>query len=317
MAGVLITEKCNLKCPYCFAQDRMTDSNCITLEQYHDILQYALNSGEDELKLVGGEPTIHPHFDEIIKMSNAWARSTGGNYIVFTNGILIRRFMPFINFDYGAVLVNYNSTRYTGEHATQEIYAFLDDARKKGLLDIGKVSVGFNVFVGQKEQDFESVYSLIRHYGLKIIRVSTATPPYEIGRDDFFTKIKASFICFLKTCEKLGIKNFLFDCNVVPYCYFTNEELEYLKTLNYPFAPCCSDPVLDISGNMTATCCLGAGCKERVSLNDFDDLTAVRRYFQATYIFPMLNNLPQKCKECRLGKTYQCFGGCLRFLNSD
>lgn len=319
MAGILLTNTCNLHCPYCFAQDRMKDANWITIPQLNEVLDYHNRSNEHLAKLIGGEPTLHPQFGEIIKTMNHWAKETYSTYSLFTNGIKLQKYLNVIDFDYSIVIINYNSPRYIGEIKTRKIYEMLDEAARKELFDRNGagIRIGFNIFKGQKQEDLDSLYYLIKKYGLKSLRVSTATPPYKINRDDFFNEIKDTFVTFIKTCQELGITHFDFDCNEIPYCYFTDEELEYMNSVHYSYSNCCNTPVLDISGNMTATCCLGCGCQDRVDLHDFSNLDAVRRYFQGTYIYPQLNKMPQKCKDCQLGKTYQCFGGCLSFTNAD
>ena len=61
MANIMINEICNLRCPYCFA-DEFVNKNPkeMSMEDFDTALNFALSSGYDErIGLIGGEPTLH------------------------------------------------------------------------------------------------------------------------------------------------------------------------------------------------------------------------------------------------------------------
>ena len=63
MANIAITNYCNLKCPYCFADDMIHDDNKnMSLENYVKILRYLIQYNETDIGIIGGEPTLHPQF---------------------------------------------------------------------------------------------------------------------------------------------------------------------------------------------------------------------------------------------------------------
>jgi len=79
---IVLTEKCNLSCPHCFnanvREDRVMDVDLFIrfMEENSSSLNDAL------LKIMGGEPTVHPRILEVMKESVKHY----GNVSLFTNG---------------------------------------------------------------------------------------------------------------------------------------------------------------------------------------------------------------------------------------
>ncbi len=65
MANIMLTDACNLKCPYCFANEFVNkDKNDITEEAFDEATDFIVGDGtHTSVGLVGGEPTIHPRFE--------------------------------------------------------------------------------------------------------------------------------------------------------------------------------------------------------------------------------------------------------------
>lgn len=70
MSTVLIelTNRCNLACVHCIDSRHRTDGD-MKIEIIEKILSNARAQGFDFLSLTGGEPTLHPEFETIIKMT--------------------------------------------------------------------------------------------------------------------------------------------------------------------------------------------------------------------------------------------------------
>lgn len=81
-----ITERCNQKCPYCFAsanEDPSNDPSLAQIESHYDRLIELGETRPFNIQLSGGEPTVRDDLPEIIKMG----REKGFEYIQLnTNG---------------------------------------------------------------------------------------------------------------------------------------------------------------------------------------------------------------------------------------
>ena len=71
MANIAVTTYCNLHCEYCFAHTMIEEmGNPIDLDQFRMILNWIARTPQNHIGLIGGEPLVHPHIDEIFKEVN-------------------------------------------------------------------------------------------------------------------------------------------------------------------------------------------------------------------------------------------------------
>ena len=70
------------------ARNHGRGSGDITLENFDAVLEF-LTRGPVNIGLIGGEPTLHPHFDEIVR--RAVACENVAMLTVYTNGLLIEK----------------------------------------------------------------------------------------------------------------------------------------------------------------------------------------------------------------------------------
>lgn len=82
-----LTNQCNLFCKHCFKHNRATPEY-LPLKTILEILKKAKPYGVREIGLTGGEPTLHPQFEDII---SALSR-IGYSLHLFTNGSNLRIF---------------------------------------------------------------------------------------------------------------------------------------------------------------------------------------------------------------------------------
>jgi len=113
MMNIDLTNRCNMNCPICFANSNTTGTLCeISLEQLDKMLADAMDIRPHRpscLQLVGGEPTIHKDFIEVVRR----AKSAGFTQVqIATNGILFAQDMEF--------------TQATSQAGADEVYLQFD-----------------------------------------------------------------------------------------------------------------------------------------------------------------------------------------------
>lgn len=99
---VLITDKCNAGCSNCINKAIRSGVTFMEYSRFTTIARYFHDNNVPRIRLMGGEPTIHPDFESIAKFSqNLFSRVT-----VFTNGLNenLLRFCPRENDG-----INYNA----------------------------------------------------------------------------------------------------------------------------------------------------------------------------------------------------------------
>lgn len=80
-----ITRRCNYKCKFCFSQN--LDEEITSLEIAEEILQHLRRMGMEKINLVGGEPTLHPLFPDIVKL----AKGLGFVVSIVSNGYYLNK----------------------------------------------------------------------------------------------------------------------------------------------------------------------------------------------------------------------------------
>lgn len=88
--GIAVTEHCNLRCPHCIRDDVTTVRNLDPDLIFRTVDEARQVFGDVGVSMTGGEPTIHPRWDEIV----AGLAARGVGYRFVTNGWHMRRLMP-------------------------------------------------------------------------------------------------------------------------------------------------------------------------------------------------------------------------------
>ncbi len=83
IAGIRITDNCNLNCKYCFTQNN--NGGFIDKDEFETIIKALRLLGIMVIDITGGEPTLHRNFNSLINLSLDYG------YFVFleTNGLLL------------------------------------------------------------------------------------------------------------------------------------------------------------------------------------------------------------------------------------
>ncbi len=310
MPNVLMTARCNRKCSFCFAKKRTSemisnkkDPLNISKKNIQKVKTFATRSGKKELRLLGGEPTIHPKFIEIVEESLA-----DGFYIhVFTNGIMPKKvadFLAGIPHDNISVLCNVSPQSRDSESQNQRrLYAF-ERLDKRMILGITITSVEF---------EFEFLIELIRRYNLKkSIRIGMAQPI--VGHDNEFLdpsdyhKIGRPIIKMARACVREDIL-IGFDCGMT-MCMFTEEEFGTLTMISQGFRSLCS-PIIDIGPNLDLWNCFPLSEVYNSHLEKFQNFEEAKKcYSRLMAPYQVLGCMP-KCLECEYKRREQCSGGCI------
>lgn len=117
-----ITDRCNLSCPTCYAASSPTHGRHRTFEEVKAMLDTIVKNEKepDVVQISGGEPTIHPHFFDILD----YAKSLPIKHLmVNTNGIEIAK-----NFEFAKRLKNYTPDF--------EIYLQFDSFKEETLMSL-------------------------------------------------------------------------------------------------------------------------------------------------------------------------------------
>lgn len=323
MANIILTNYCNLKCPYCFASEMMTNkqANEIEINELIKILNWLEKSpNEKRIGLIGGEPTLHSNFKEILKIVNNFCEITGKNSILFTNGIYLEEYLKYIS-PKMSILLNIN----TPEAMTQEQYCnlikVLDLLYKKQKLtgENSQVTCGCNLCLEINNYNF--FWEIIDKYQISKVRVSVTAPDEtkKLDKEKYYSLMKNTFLSFLKEAKKRKVFVNI-DCNHIPICYFSLAEQDLIKEVcnkDEIYLNDFCEPCIDITTDFKATSCFGI-YDSLIDCNLFNNCDELRNYFTKKVISEKIkNNNGGKCNDCVKYKLSQCQGGCLSFSEGN
>jgi MoaA/NifB/PqqE/SkfB family radical SAM enzyme len=310
MANVLLTTRCNLKCPYCFAQEKLADGQrlAMSMSDVDKVIAFLKRSHHPMFRAMGGEPTLHPQFLEILDkalhndmrvdlLSNAtWPESYNA---VFAR-ISPRRLVFLLNVDV--------PERYA-PHIWERIERNLDAVGGRG-----SVTLSFNVF--EKRPNYEYVLELARKYTINKVRMSFSLPV--VGANNAYLRLDdyremAPFVVeFARRADEQGVQVRM--DNAVPLCMFTYEqagELLLKGVVDLERNMQCN-PVIDIGPDLRVWCCFCLSKMWNRHLDEFDNLEQVQDYYRRALrlyegrLYPLA-----ECDTCRYRDQWQCQGGCL------
>lgn len=324
MPSIILTHRCNLHCPYCFAHDSAGGkADDISVKNLLEAVSFITRT-ESFVALIGGEPLVHPGFQTIMDLLTANPRLKTIN--LFTNGILADRFIPQITHPKVDVIVNCNSPSDIGEETFARLQRNLD-LLFQHRARTNQIHLGFNLY--SDDMDYSYMLDLLQRYGLHTVRTSLTVPDFsscgEVNVLEYFRKRKEGLLKLFRKLYDIGVMAYM-DCNHPPYCIWTEEEKAWLKTyiakcrLNNSklidrCAPCSAD--MTIYPDLQADRCYGMADYLKVRISDFKDVPDVIHYF-SNEIDSVAYKLPacEECRNCHEFKTRCCLSGCIGYKSS-
>lgn len=85
---ISVTDRCNFRCPYCMPEQGLPwlpKADILSYEEIADVVRQLAPLGLRRLRVTGGEPTIRPNLDELIRMLRANANVE--DIALSTNGV--------------------------------------------------------------------------------------------------------------------------------------------------------------------------------------------------------------------------------------
>jgi MoaA/NifB/PqqE/SkfB family radical SAM enzyme len=306
MANLSITNVCNKKCVYCFANDTKEEfgKTYMDIDTYDRALKYLERSGLKQARLLGGEPTLHPEFIAFVEK----AINKNFNIMLFTNGLTSDKTIQYLrSLPKGRLSILLN-TIHPSENNIHGI-----EQQKKFMEILGKdIIVGVNLF--NQALDMDYLIDYIMNYNLKKeIRIgishSVLSQNNTFLHPKDYLKVGYQIVSFKKKIIPKNIK-IGFDCGFVPcmipqeYYDLMSEELK--KTGNQ------CHPIIDFLSDGSFISCYPLNNHLKIAINDEINARYLTNEFETSLqpytkigIFPY-------CSTCPLFNI-RCNGGCMSF----
>ncbi|MFZ0800149.1 MAG: radical SAM protein [Terriglobales bacterium] len=307
MANLSITTLCNRNCEFCFAGSAralvQAGSAHMSSAVFDKALEFLARSRIDRVRLLGGEPTLHPAFPEMV--AKALSRDMG--LLIFSNALMPETALRCIQetpSDRVTVLVN---APEDGTAREVEIKRQKETLRRLGT----RAMLSVNLHHAGSNPSFALRW--IRELGLSShIRLGLAHPSLGSGnswlRPRQYRAVGGRLAAFAAECKQLGI-SIDFDCGFVP-CMFPEGVVESLGPSAGDIGRRCS-PVLDILSDGQVVSCYPLAALHREALTEEVDADCLRHRFEKRFSPYRPAGVLPECSSCALKRQGYCVGGCL------
>ena len=334
MANIMVNEACNLRCPYCFAEEFVNKNpREMTIDEFRIALDFALSDeNQRQVGIIGGEPLLYTHINEAMRMAINDPRTD--IVMIYTNAVQLERLDPdILESDKFRMLVNCNSPEDMGVQAYEKMYRNLMDFK---FLHSGTGRYRLSVNFYKPDFNYSYIISLARELEFDVIRLSISVPQKGDlkGKSplEYFHEMKPLAIRFVGDMIRCGVITG-FDCNFIPGCVFTDDEREGLMGAKEVFLSALSggytdefwervifcevnncSPVIDILPGLQAIRCFGLSEYTKRDIRDFRDIGELGMHYLTTVDRPAVDMWTEgACASCHNRESGWCSSGCLLF----
>jgi hypothetical protein len=318
VANIVVSNACGMSCPFCFARDELLVRGAaegrgagpapafISLPEFEERLDFLDRSGIDEARLIGGEPTIHPRFPELIRR----ARSRGKRIVVFSHGLMPESSLNCLAElppDECTVIVNASATRSPGGPTEEE-----ETVRRDALAYLGpRALLGLTIDRGDFRIDH--LLPLIVETGCrKRIRLGLSQPAASGLNSHLNPKqypaIGRRIAGFAREAAGAGV-SLSFDCGFVR-CMFSDSEISDLRAAGADLEWRCS-PVLDVDLSGQAFHCFPLAGRLQTRVDPTANAAEMRAALAHSARSHRLAGIYRECSSCSTRAGGGCSGGCL------
>jgi len=308
MANLVITNACNQRCSYCFAdaylQNNERPSTCLSQSGFNKYLDYLDRSKIDQVRLLGGEPTLHPKFGQFVKMSIQRKKSI----LVFSNGLMPESALQTIlevPKDQIKVLVNVtpttNQENVETKHRQVEVISQLES----------RAFLGFTLFDLDPDLLFPILEVVHNTNCRRSIRLGISQPsPY--GNVSIspkhYRRIGMLVMNFIKAAFESKIQIEL-DCGFVR-CMFSESDIQDMKTMNVIHGWHCT-PIIDLLEDESAIACfpLSDGFTVKNAM-DYSENELIHLFVENEKHLRVVGVFAE-CSTCSYRIHDSCSAGCL------
>ncbi|WP_326768786.1 radical SAM protein [Streptomyces sp. NBC_01591] len=224
-----ITHKCTLRCKHCYMGDRLDNEIRMSPAKVEEILStLRVAYGQYKVYLLGGEPTTHPQFDEILTV----CKEQGYKTVLTSNGLIPPKVWPHLDdrldsFSFsmdGASRETHESMR--GPNTWRPLLRSMERAIEAGF----QTRAIYTITTANRAEVFDAI-DLAERMGLEMLSFHYFTPT-GLGKDKPHFQISPAD--WMKLCEE--IRSYATGRRVrvfYPPAFATPEQLPQIQAQGY------------------------------------------------------------------------------------
>lgn len=325
-----INRNCNLSCQWCYAYEYTHTENQMDVELAKKLIDISISVGSKSFFLIGGEPTIHPYFFDILK----YIIKSKSDIIVVTNGIMLENDdfcekiekLSYDRLHFGISLKGSSENEYIQFCKNGAWHLVL-----QGLDNCDKYNFSYSlsyVLTPENVKHLNSFAQRIKDYGINknislIICNDTITCNGDVVKNSCHPLEIDKLLSekYKDVCEILNEKISLHQ--TLPLCQVNKEMLDYMISKNKVTTSCHvhkrNGLIFDTDGSILL-CNNLAGFRLGKFGVDFCDAKTLQSFWDSEYAVKLYNqftSMPsQECQECNISSL--CGGGCcIQWFSND
>jgi len=325
---VCITYHCNRNCSFCYSRGLQEEfKEHMSLSDFEFLIRWAKSQGWQSLRLLGGEPTVHPEFKTILGI----ARQQGFSLSISTNGL----FDPELNSSFNNCLIESINFSYPQDKLKLQEFELFRKNLEKTI--VRRIPVVLSGVIYPDREDWRQVIDLAKDFRTRIItRFSTVLPGYQkrFNPEEFKRDID-TLASQILSIARYAYKNYVifFFYRPLLLCMFKSQELKFLKSISpFLFDTICSCSCIDgtmvtVNPDLTCSPCPSLFLKGlKITPKITREILSLD--FKAKMKHLSIQPFMDSCKSCQYFINYKrhledasqgfnnellCHGGCFRY----
>lgn len=306
--NILLTERCNQSCNYCFAKQQM---NIVTKKEMplNDILRLAdflKKNKQNKIRLMGGEPTLHSQFKPII--SHILSRNL--KIKVFTNGLFSQELAHWLSEKGGSIqyIINLTVSGFQSEYGKRII--------ENNLKTLKNSEIVAAITINSLDFEDEPIIDFIKKNKIESVRCGIANDL--IGDSNWLDfehyKKFGSIIAFLTDkLREAGVSKIILNCGFTPCMFQASQINDLLKSGVEILGWGCKGKkgVFDVSTDLSIFPCFVLTNFKAKNIFDFKDLKMAKKFLENLIFFSADELFRfEPCEDCLYFKRFECRGPC-------
>lgn len=320
LTGWLTTNRsCNMRCDWCYAKMTNFDAkDTMIIEVARQSVDLFRSLKMESVILIGGEPTVHPQFLEIINMIT----SAGMNAYLVTNALRFSNktfLQKAINEGLAAVTVSLKAANASDYKAFTKKDAF--DRVKCAIKNLKEVHIPYVVNVTACDslvENFDEMISFAQEMDIRMLSIDTGKPVVLDGvtHMDSMESPKRMARFFMETYPKLKKSGIRFSVKIaIPFCLFPPDFADMLIQEGNAMTGCQMVSgrgiIIDPTGELVPCnhlCQLSLG-KLGKDFSSADSYIALRQKTEVVKFYESVSSVPHNnCANCKYWEV--CGAGC-------
>lgn len=293
---ILLTEKCNANCKSCFNSSYRRNKD-MNIDDFKELCDYLSKNNIEKIKIMGGEPTIHPNFIEIVE----YAQAKISGIHIFTNALNESIFSIKLR-DTDSIV--YNASFLNEQFMIEKL--LLNQLGSRAIetqissdTDIEKLKNNLS-FIISKAKEMYGIETVIDKIGINLTLncIENIFDKKEIiieKWNDLYTFIKSNLGIDMKVDHS------------IPWCFFVNTDMKVKQGI-WKCSYHCSG-LIDTDLNLRYCNQLPKVLIPLRKDKRFIPIKIVENYLHMTNLEKINGNLNKICKDC-IFFGEKCNGGC-------